>query len=1563
MYSFAWMNGQHQQAGPTSQSSQAATLLTRDTMRNQQNGTANNSCLYRTVTVGVQPPQTAHFTFPDGAYSKTQRSNWRTSAVPHQAVSSQQPAGGKNKDYYPNVLYSNSLNSTNMQSGYPCLPVTNGFQDATKYDFNQNSAQNSKTQIPPKMMNTYIRQDMSAHHGKQSIRTWDGNVVSDLQHSRVQKSLHQNGNGKLNKPYLAYITTATSLPRQKAVCTRTLMSSPAHNRQAAHTQTHIQNFTQHGFSPSNPSTRHSTAVSQSFGNNSLTTNSSLIRQIRHDPCMKQKTQQHSGQLNSEHNNGGEATSSLNSNSNSCKYETSCFLQKTNELPLNFATDARQQMLSSSAAQVIARNADSLHKSYPAGSDDQHPVHTSSPYIGKQFVSEVRMTECSQTMKPVTSTVTESYNSNNTQLLPLPSGQSLPNTTQGVMSRTQHIVNALPPQTSAPVVFYVTTADGNGKGSKTGNAFSPENNSISKKNLVGSSRGASQLMQMPENNSPQRTDTQSSVVDNREMLEVLEMLSSVKHIDSSNHSSPGRTGTRAVAVVQPLSQDRYQVANKHTSSNTINQLSEYTATDKSLSNPEKFISPAVAENRKAANLKEGFQIYPENPNQMRSNKSIIRHSAASNDGTVVSSSDSAGSQYFSQKQLCADDKGSEQTIKLQVDQHVAPAAQQSRNSEVPLSQNANMDKSEMPAVPKACFFDLSSIPTSPWKAVALINLIQDAEKAQMELQNFTKFSSQSKLLSMFWVGNIKMLVCKLKTGWYKDLITDVKNFLSKHVTSDSVILSQVKNSSWEQLESYHVLKDNEVYSELPYRSSWLNVNEQLDDIDKEFGFPWSFRYCLQTLESGSQPDPVGTVSSIPAEIVSEVPKKVLSQTECEDKQASTIESTSSQTSSPLRRPESADCSDPYYSFEIQVLPPEEAKIIFGQVQTQSKIKQSMDMDSPPEKVMKSSVEDELPDLRHVTLSDSELENKVVSPIEQVCCIARWMEKIVGSDTPSLSKCQCKKEQSHKDCTDRTLDKEETTVQNNDKLCAIRSESKFHSAIKGENQVKAGENTDNQIITCSWSDLWNDISVTIDLTEDDEKPHSHSDKETKNISHISINDSQSSIILKSESEDEYLSSSESEIPNQIPEFGIPMSDPEEEYVQDQLITAGSSQSSSSDNTKKEIKKVFNSEVASHMPDPEEHCAQGQLTSTDVEESSFETNEEKTQISASAALQKTSSLSGKNETFERKRKTPSSHEHTNPFLKKLKKCKPSVNLDSEPIFKGAKCETVFVDATDNEPSSSNYRTVELVLFGSARQRKCVLNSDRKIHVSSPASSSDAVQRPPEVLFVNLNPSRRKSSIPTNEYSYKRVIYEKWWRSYLPTTIRRRRKLKTPESTFASLSGVSLKKAEMAGSANTKELAVSSEMKDWNGNTKRYLRRRRRRRESLSNRLRLGEENTRKDAVTLKRPDQKRSNTENGSHAVTPLKGNNVLRFSVLPNTFNFVDGSNGRKETTDPMSDNSDLVEVKDKSPSKSMTRTRGTWYSRPEKTYCLLRSPPVPKTSSLFKEFQRKFMEKTQPSTDK
>ncbi|TNN59770.1 hypothetical protein EYF80_029955 [Liparis tanakae] len=174
-----------------------------------------------------------------------------------------------------------------------------------------------------------------------------------------------------------------------------------------------------------------------------------------------------------------------------------------------------------------------------------------------------------------------------------------------------------------------------------------------------------------------------------------------------------------------------------------------------------------------------------------------------------------------------------------------------------------------------------------------------------------------------------------------------------------------------------------------------------------------------------------------------------------------------------------------------------------------------------------------------------------------------------------------------------------------------------------------------------------------------------------------------------------------------------------------------------------------------------------------------------------------------------------------------------------------------------------------------------------------------------------------------------------------------------IASTHHLRIKKADTIGPVDTEELPVSSEMRISNGKTKPYCNLRWRR--SLSKELSFDEV---KRTALLKQPtDQEGTNAEDEGEAVGPLQNNIILKFSVLPVSFTF--GSNGRQETEDPGQETPDLVERKDDNHNKSDNCSIDAWYSNAEQQF----HPPPAYTSSLFRAFQKTYMDMRQRCVDK
>ncbi|XP_028306892.1 uncharacterized protein LOC114465827 [Gouania willdenowi] len=123
---------------------------------------------------------------------------------------------------------------------------------------------------------------------------------------------------------------------------------------------------------------------------------------------------------------------------------------------------------------------------------------------------------------------------------------------------------------------------------------------------------------------------------------------------------------------------------------------------------------------------------------------------------------------------------------------------------------------------------------------------------------------------------------------------------------------------ENLTELLILKEGEEYSETPYKSSWLNLNAQLNDIDKEFGFPWTMRYRPhqgRTNESSTAAESPNQVSQTQLD-----PDGSIKQIE-----DSLNELLSSATAVFFESERDESC----YNFKIEVLPSELAKQIYEQ----------------------------------------------------------------------------------------------------------------------------------------------------------------------------------------------------------------------------------------------------------------------------------------------------------------------------------------------------------------------------------------------------------------------------------------------------------------------------------------------------------------------------------------------------------------------------------------------------------------------------------------------------------
>ncbi|XP_061577406.1 uncharacterized protein si:ch211-106e7.2 [Cololabis saira] len=795
-----------------------------------------------------------------------------------------------------------------------------------------------------------------------------------------------------------------------------------------------------------------------------------------------------------------------------------------------------------------------------------------------------------------------------------------------------------------------------------------NNVTPERSPVGSVSNSFQPTQVCDVSSS-RNKTQSFSANNLETSKKPELLLSGQQNDSSAHLMPGYKNTKAVAVVQPLSQESC-----HTPSNTANCKSP-------IKMYKDCISPDVAKNTEAACLREDPRLHPENPQ-------LLASKVLSKDGTA-SHSEPQNSYQNSDPRIIATD---------------APNPTGFPGQSCPAEQ--------MTVTTPTRALELSSLPTTPWTTTALTNLILEAEKVQRVPEDAPKQKTTVKIISMFWDRNPYAWLHSYKEGWHKDLVMKAKDFLDTHLTQDTVILSQVKQGFEEQLKHYHVLEDD-AYSEQPFKSSWLNVNDQLDDIDKECGFPLVLKQHAYVLDSDKQRDGVKLASSSPVQVANDVENKILSQRDAESvaviegNQGTTVKtpSTSPGNSGEFKTDNSTDSC---YSFKIEVLTPEEAKVVYEEVHASSH--QSTDCQE------KTPVQSETPKDMDITVEELKTRKGAVNPIDQVCCLAKFMEMNSGLHTPS-SKCLCREEQSGTEFTDKT------------------------SSSDTKSPLGSKEDGDCQILTLGVSELCKELFEIIDLTDSDDDLCAILNEELKVISQMS-GDRQPVIenINVNEDADRVLV-----IPDEMPGT----EDESVEFLNSTNTMQSTVSVSIAEQTK--VDDFYETETKVDLQVSEQKdSGPALLESADAGDLPVATKEQAKVIDETAP---TTPVADK---IHQKKRRPSELHTFFSSTKESKKCKLPFDLGSK-------------HAPEAQPSVSAVKTFELVLFGSAQGKKSTLEDNGKCHFSPPVKI-----RPPKVLSVNLNPSKNSTEAPDGGKStVKQRLYEKWRKS-IPIMSVHRKKLK---------------------------------------------------------------------------------------------------------------------------------------------------------------------------------------------
>ncbi|XP_055011671.1 uncharacterized protein si:ch211-106e7.2 isoform X2 [Boleophthalmus pectinirostris] len=243
--------------------------------------------------------------------------------------------------------------------------------------------------------------------------------------------------------------------------------------------------------------------------------------------------------------------------------------------------------------------------------------------------------------------------------------------------------------------------------------------------------------------------------------------------------------------------------------------------------------------------------------------------------------------------------------------------------------------------------LSSVPTNEWTLKTLSEKISamenESKKSANEHRPYCGRGGLMLLLLRFWNGRLKTLCKTLKKRDLFHYTTEFRH-LCRKVYPDTVVLSEVKSQT--DLNKYYILQHDEVYEEkVPYSSTWLNINSQLDDIDKEFGFPYFLK--SSQYECGDNKDTdiqSGQKEIVQTGVKTVQPEEPKPQNEKSDQSRKSVASmsdnideemtillqskTNSHKDSDRNKCESNEqSSDPSFLFITEVLSPEEAKVIF------------------------------------------------------------------------------------------------------------------------------------------------------------------------------------------------------------------------------------------------------------------------------------------------------------------------------------------------------------------------------------------------------------------------------------------------------------------------------------------------------------------------------------------------------------------------------------------------------------------------------------------------------------